>query len=142
MKQSAAFRKQGTVVRLDRPSNIKRARTLGYKAKQGFIVARVRVPKGRRMRPAFKAGRRPKARGRYYSLGKSKRQTAEEKSARLFPNTEVLNSYWVGEDGSHHWYEVLLVDTHHPVNRGMLLRRGRVFRGLTSAGRKSRGLRK
>jgi len=30
---------------------------------------------------------------------KSKQVIAEEKAARKFPNLEVLNSYWVGEDG-------------------------------------------
>lgn len=143
------FRKQRTVIRT-RPSNIKRARSLGYKAKQGFIVARVKVVKGRRMRPKPAGGRRPKAAGRYYSPGKNKRQIGEEKVARKFPNMNVLNSYYVGEDGQHKWYEVILVDSHHPVIRSdkrinwiaKPQHKGRVSRGLTSAGKKSRGLRK
>lgn len=155
MKQSAAykkrligFRKEGTVVRVERPFNRERAHSLGYKAKQGFVMVRVRVPKGRRMRPRPSGGRRPKRFGRYFPLGKSKQQTAEEKSGRKFPNLEVLNSYWVGEDGMHHWFEVILVDTHHPVIRNdpslkwisSPQHKGRAFRGLTSAGKKSRGL--
>ena len=62
------FRKQGTVVRIPKPSNIKRARSLGYKAKQGFVMARIKVKKGMRMRPKFTGGRRPKARGRFFSF--------------------------------------------------------------------------
>ncbi len=27
---------------------------------------------------------------------------------------EVLNSYWVGQDGKLKYYEVILVDGHHP----------------------------
>jgi len=46
------------------------------------------------------------------------------------------------------WYEVILVDRSHPqiladkrIN-WIIVKKGRVFRGLTSAGRKSRGLKK
>jgi large subunit ribosomal protein L15e len=62
---------------------------------------------------------------------------------------EVLNSYWVGSDGRHQYFEVILVDPHHPsVLADPSLswiadpaNRGRAFRGLTSAGKKGRGLR-
>jgi large subunit ribosomal protein L15e len=62
----------------------------------------------------------------------------------------VLNSYWVGEDGSQKWHEIVLVDPHHPAieNDDDLnwicddSHRGRAFRGKTSAGHKGRGLRK
>ena len=33
------WRKQGTVARIERPTNLARARSLGYKAKQGIAVA-------------------------------------------------------------------------------------------------------
>ncbi|MEM2486836.1 MAG: 50S ribosomal protein L15e, partial [Candidatus Bathyarchaeia archaeon] len=67
-----------------------------------------------------------------------------------FPNLEVLNSYWVGEDGRYKWFEVIMVDPHHPAIRAdkdinwicEKQHKGRVFRGLTSAGKKVRGLRK
>jgi len=82
--------------------------------------------------------------------GKSIQSIAEERAARRFPNMQVLNSYWVGEDGKHKWYETILVDPHHPViKRDKNLKwicsstqKGRVFRGKTSAGRKSRGHRR
>ena len=141
-------RREGVIERLERPTNIKRARTLGYRAKQGFVMARVRVDKGGRMRPKPAGGRRPKRFGRYFTPGKSRQQMAEEKAGRKFPNLEVLNSYWIAEDGQHKWFEVILVDKSHPV---ILADRkinwiaepqhsGRVFRGLTSAGKKTRGL--
>ena len=142
------WRKQGTITKLDRPTRIDRARSLGYKAKQGFIVARVRVAKGMRKRPKWAGGRRPKRAGRFFSLRKSKQQVAEEKAARKYRNLNVLNSYWVGEDGKYEWYEIILVDPAHPVIQsdkdikwiGRPAHRGRVFRGRTSAGQKSRGL--
>ena len=40
---------------------------------------------------------------------------AEARADRKYPNLEVLNSYWVGEDGKNKWFEVILVDPHHPV---------------------------
>ena len=78
------------------------------------------------------------------------RLIAEERAAKRFPNLEVLNSYWAGEDGQHKWFEVILVDVYHPsvkndADSNWLCARshtGRVFRGLTSAGKKMRGLKR
>ena len=42
------WRREGSVVRVERPTRIDRARTLGYKAKQGIAVARVQVRRGGR----------------------------------------------------------------------------------------------
>ncbi len=62
----------------------------------------------------------------------------------------VLNSYWVTEDGSSKWYEVILVDPRHKriqsdPSINWIVRskhKRRECRGLTSAGKKHRGLRK
>ncbi|MFQ6060450.1 MAG: 50S ribosomal protein L15e, partial [Thermoplasmata archaeon] len=70
--------------------------------------------------------------------------------ARRYPNMEVLASYWVGEDGRNKYYEVILVDPHHPsiINDPKInwicepAHKGRVYRGLTPAGKKGRGLRR
>lgn len=145
------WRRQPVVVRIDKPTRLNRARALGYKAKQGFIVVRVRVRKGGLNRPRPDSGRRPKRMGVYgYSPSKSARLIAEERAARKYPNLEVLNSYYVAEDGLYKWFEVILVDPHHPAvcNDPDIKwicekqNRGRVFRGLTSAGKKMRGLRR
>jgi len=144
------WRKQRTVTRVERPLRLDRARKLGYKAKQGFVIARTRVRRGglRKVRP--KAGRRPKRMGVHkFKPAKSLRLIAEERAARKFPNMEVLNSYWVGEDGRSKWFEVILVDTSHPVIRsdkdiGWITEKQhhrRVFRSMTSAGKKIRALR-
>ena len=145
------WRKQPAITRIEKPTRLDRARKLGYKAKQGFVMARVKVRRGglRKKRP--KAGRRQKRMGvKKFKPAKSLRLIAEERTARKFPNLEVLNSYWVGEDGRSKWFEVIMVDPHHPVikadeNANWICQkqhRGRAFRGLTSAGKKVRGLRR
>ncbi len=145
------WRREPAVIRIDRPTRLDRARALGYKAKPGFVVVRVRVRKGGLRKPRPNKGRRPKRMGIYgFAPAKSLRLIAEERAARKYPNLEVLNSYYVGEDGNYKWYEVILVDPHHPAicNDKDInwicekQHKGRVFRGLTSAGKKMRGLRK
>ncbi|MEM5881906.1 MAG: 50S ribosomal protein L15e, partial [Candidatus Aenigmatarchaeota archaeon] len=44
------WRKEEAIVRVERPTRLDRARALGYKAKQGFIIVRVRIRKGGRSR--------------------------------------------------------------------------------------------
>ena len=39
---------------------------------------------------------------------------AEERAARKYPNLEVLNSYWVWQDGQYKWFEIVMVDPSHP----------------------------
>jgi len=141
----AKWRSEPAVMRLERPTRPDRARSLGYKAKQGICVARVRTGKGGRKTPDVSGGRRPMRSGRFFNLNKSKKQVAEEKVADRYSNMEVVNSYWVGQDGDTEWYEVILADRSHPSvkkekNLGKIIsRRGRASRGLTSAGKKSRG---
>src|SRR3989337_1479710 len=142
-------RRQPAVVRVERPLRLDRARKLGYKAKQGFVVARARVRRGGRRKQRPKAGRRQKRMGvKKLKPAKSIQLIAEERAARKFPNLEVLNSYWVWEDGLHKWFEVIMVDPNHPVVRSdkninwisKNVQHGRVHRGLTSAGKEVRGL--
>ncbi len=149
-QRALEWRKQPAIFRIERPTRLDRARNLGYKAKQGFVIARVRVRRSgmRKVRP--KAGRRPKRLGvTKFKLAKNMRLIAEERAAKKFPNLEVLNSYWVWEDGRFKWFEVVMVDPSHPVikadeNVNWICEdahRGRVFRGLSSAGKEVRGLR-
>jgi large subunit ribosomal protein L15e len=136
------WRREGTIVRVEKPTNIARARTLGYRAKVGYVVVRVRIPKGMRKRPKPSGGRKPSKSGRFFSPEKSHRSYAEEKAARRFKNCEVLNSYWVGEDGQTTYFEIILIDRAMPgIDNNITTRKGRAFRGLTSAGKKSRGFR-
>jgi large subunit ribosomal protein L15e len=57
------FRQLPSLCRVTRPSRPDKARRLGYKAKQGFVIYRVRVRRGGRKRPVHKvrSPRRPAA---------------------------------------------------------------------------------
>lgn len=143
------WRRGPAVVRVERPTRLDRARAIGYEAKVGFVVARVRVRKGGLNRPRPNSGRRPKRMGVYgYAPEKPTKLIAEERANRRFPNLEVLGSYYVGEDGMYKYYEVVMVDPHHPsilsdpdINWvSHPSQRGRVFRGKTMVGRRMRGL--
>ena len=50
------IRREPVTVRLEHPTRPDRARALGYKAKQGFIVVRQRVKRGPHKRPKKKKG--------------------------------------------------------------------------------------
>jgi len=140
-KRVIEWRKQPAIIRIDKPTRIDRARRLGYKDKPGYVVVRVRVRRGGLSKQRPRAGRRQKRMGvKKYKPAKSLRLIAEERAARKYPNLEVLNSYWVWEDGRSKWFEVILVDRTLLPNLRLGKGRGRVFRGLTSAGRKVRGL--
>ena len=138
------WRAKNTVQRIDRPSRPDRARALGWKAKQGFVVVRVRIEKGMRKRPAPKKGRKNSKMGRFFTPGMSLQRTAEQRANRKYMNMEVLNSYYAGEDGTNKFFEVMMVDRSHPAvmadksARKIARQRGRAFRGLTSAGKKGR----
>ncbi len=142
----AKWRKENSVVRVDKPTNVARARELGYKDKEGVIVARVRVRKGMRKRQKPMGGRKPSKNARFFAYRKSYQSVAEERANRKFSNAEVLNSYYVGEDGNYVFYEVILLDRSSAsiINdkeyQKIIKQKGRAFRGLTSAGRKHRGL--
>jgi len=115
MQRAIVWRREPSSVRIDKPTRLDRARGLGYKAKHGVIVVRTRVRRGgrRKLRPVL--GRRQKRMGvKKFTPAKSKQLIAEERTARKYPNMEVLNSYWVWQDGRYKWYEVILVDPNHP----------------------------
>jgi large subunit ribosomal protein L15e len=145
-----SWRRQPVILRIKRPTRLDRAHALGYKAKQGYIIARVRIGKGTRKREKPAGGRKPGAAGQVALTPKQNLQhIAEMRTARRFPNLEVLNSYYAAEDGRSIWFEVILVDPHHPAIKAdrkinWICRpssRGRVFRGLTSWGKSHRALR-
>ena len=145
------WRREPAVVRLDRPTRLDRARECGYKAKQGIIVVRSHVRRGGSRKSRYVRGRKSKHMGlRTLTRRKSIQRIAEERASKKFRNMEVMNSYWVGEDGRYKWYEVILIDPHHPsVLADKDLKwiagpqhRGRAERGLTSAGVKGRGMRR
>ncbi|MFX0050862.1 MAG: 50S ribosomal protein L15e [Candidatus Hodarchaeota archaeon] len=145
------WRREPSIIRIKNPTRIDRARALGYRRKKGFILARVRVPRGGRRKSRPTSGRRSKRMGvRRITPKKSRQWIAEERCSHRFPNLEVLNSYPVLENGLHRWFEVILVDPFAPdiISDPKInwicakSSRGRVFRGKTSVGQKARGLRR
>lgn len=145
------WRKEENFIRVDKPLRIDRARSLGYKAKLGYIIVRAHVRRGGLRKHKIRGGRKPSTKGiSKITARKSTQRIAEERTAKRFPNMEVLNSYWVGEDGKHHYYEVILVDPVHPaiMNDPKInwitssSNQKRVLRGKTSAGQRGRGLHK
>lgn len=110
------WRREETVTRVEKPTRTDRARSVGYKAKLGYIVARVKIGKGGRRREYYgRRGRKPSKMGLvHFTHGKSLQKISEEKAQRKFINANVLGSYLVGEDGKHKWFEVVLVDSAHP----------------------------
>ncbi|PAV71618.1 hypothetical protein WR25_22178 [Diploscapter pachys] len=145
------YRQLTAVHRVGHPTRPEKARRLGYRAKQGYVIYRVRVRRGNRKRPVTKGQTygKPKTHGvNELKNTKSKQAVAEGRAGRRLGSLRVLNSYWVGEDSTYKFYEVILIDPFHKAIRRnpdtqwitKPVQKHREMRGLTSATRKSRGL--
>ena len=142
----------------------------------GFVVYRVRVRRGTRKRQAHKGQvyGKPSNQGinqlkwqrnlqskaevcfylmkstddAYFLPWQLSMDWLQERVGRRCPALRVLNSYWIGQDSTFKFYEVILVDPahnairHNPETQWLCkpVAKHRELRGLTSAGRKSRGL--
>jgi|SRR3989344_936516 len=139
------FRRQPSFLRIDNPTRLDRARALGYKAKEGYVIVRTRLKRGGKQRPQIKRGRKSRNYYVHRGVSKSSQWIAEERVNRKYPNCEVLGSYFVMKDGVHNWFEVILADrikvSRYKGMEWIDKARGRVYRGKTSAGRSTRGLR-
>ncbi|KAI8464396.1 MAG: 60S ribosomal protein L15-like protein [Monoraphidium minutum] len=146
------FRQLPGIVRLNRPSRPDKARRMGFKAKQGYAVYRVRVRRGGRKRPVSKGivyGKPVNQGITQLKARRNLRNVAEERVGRRCGGLRVLNSYWVNEDSAYKYFEVIMVDPHHNAIRNDArinwicnpVHKHRELRGLTSAGKKYRGLR-
>ncbi|KAL2459952.1 Ribosomal protein L15 [Abeliophyllum distichum] len=146
------YRQHPAVVRVTRPTRPDKARRLGYKAKQGFVIYRVRVRRGGRKRPVPKGivyGKPTNQGVTQLKFQRSKRSVAEERAGRKLGGLKVLNSYWINEDSTYKYFEIILVDPAHAAIRNdprinwicNPVHKHRELRGLTSAGKKYRGLR-
>ncbi|GAB0145364.1 hypothetical protein EsHS_00005795 [Epichloe bromicola] len=147
------YRQLNVIHRAPRPSRLDKARRLGYKAKQGYVIYRVRVRRGGRKRPAPKGATygKPTNQGiNQLKYQRSLKATAEERVGRRCANLRVLNSYWINQDSTYKYYEVILVDPQHKAIRidprinwiVNPVHKHREARGLTATGKKSRGLNK
>eukprot|EP01100_Stratorugosa_tubuloviscum_P003619 TRINITY_DN187_c1_g3_i1.p1 TRINITY_DN187_c1_g3~~TRINITY_DN187_c1_g3_i1.p1 ORF type:complete len:205 (-),score=74.91 TRINITY_DN187_c1_g3_i1:247-861(-) len=144
------YRQLPGIHRSTRPTRPDKARRLGYKAKQGFVIYRVRIRRGgrkRRVRKGITYGK-PKTHGVCHLKQKRNlRVIAEGRVGRRCGNLRVLNSYWINQDATYKYFEVILVDPSHTVIRRDprinwicdSTHKRRELRGLTSAGRKARG---
>ena len=114
-QRAVVWRNENAVTRVEKPSRIARARILGYKAKQGIIVVRMRVGTGgmRKQRP--RGGRRPKHLGvTKIKADVSMKQVSERRVLERYPNMKLLGSYFLYKDGMHYWFEIILADPSHP----------------------------
>ncbi len=110
------WRKEPGIVRIKNPTKLHTARKFGYKAKQGFIVVRVRIRKGGLSKSRPSSGRRPKRMGVYgYSPSIGARKIAEQRAKRRYSNLNVLGSYYVAENGKYKWFEVIMADLNNSV---------------------------
>jgi large subunit ribosomal protein L15e len=145
------YRQLNVIHRASRPSRPDKARRLGYKAKQGYVVYRIRVRRGNRKKPVPKGATygKPVRQGvNQLKYQRGLRSTAEERVGRRCGNLRVLNSYWINQDGVYKYYEVILVDPNHKAIRRdprinwivNPVHKRREARGLTSIGKQNRGL--
>ena len=143
------WRKTEAQVKVEKPLRLDRARALGYKAKKGFVIIRIRLKRGGHKRPRPNKGRRSKRLHARKTLKMSYKWIAEQRVERKYKNLVVLNSYMIGKDGMNYFFEVICVDPQRPEikkdkNLNWITKpknKKRTMRGLTSAGKKSRGLR-
>ncbi|XP_015792907.1 60S ribosomal protein L15 [Tetranychus urticae] len=147
------FRQQRVIVRVPRPTRPEKARRVGFKSKQGFVIYRVRVRRGCRKKQVPKGATYGKPKNHGVNQLKHKRNLqaiAETRiGKRVAKALRVLGSYWVGQDSTFKFYEVICIDPHHKAIRRDPkvnwicdpVHKHRECRGLTSAGKKHRGLR-
>lgn len=142
------WRKCGAITRVEKPLRLDRARSLGYKAKKGVVVVRIKIKRGGHKKSRPNKARRTKRLHIRKNLRMNYKEIAETRVARKYDNMEVLNSYQVGKDGMNYFFEVILVDRAAPEIKsdkqlGEFVRapKKRALRGISSSARKARGLR-
>merc|ERR1719389_239872 len=150
--RSWEYRQLPVIHKAQRPSRPDKARKLGYKRKQGYVVYRIRIRRGGRKRQVAKGcvyGKPVNQGINKLKFERTHKNVAEDRVARKASNLRVLNSYWVGQDAVFKFFEVILVDpSHKAIRRDPRINwictakhNNREKRGLTSVGKRSRGLR-
>merc|ERR1711911_165258 len=129
------------VHRAPRPTRPDKARRLGYKAKQGYVIYRISMRRGGRKRPVAKGCPygKPKTSGavKQQKPERNLQSIAEERVGRRLKGLRILNSYWVGQDSTYKYFEVIMVDVAHPA-----IRRDPKINWIVNPVQKHRGLRK
>lgn len=145
------LRQLPAIHRAMRPTRPDKARRLGYKAKQGISIFRVRVKRGGRKRKVSKGicyGKPSTSGVKKIKATRNLQSVAEERVGRKMGSLRLLNSYWVCSDAMHKWYEAVMIDPMHKAVRNdprvnwicNPTHKHRELRGLTRAGRKARGM--
>merc|ERR1719402_1730812 len=141
------YRQLNRVHRCPRSTRPDRARRLGFKAKQGYVIYRISMRRGGRKRPVAKGCPygKPKTSGavKQQKPERNLQSIAEERVGRRLKGLRILNSYWVGQDSTYKYFEVIMVDVHHsaitrdPKINWMCnpVQKHRELRGLTAAGK-------
>merc|ERR1739838_1135131 len=89
-------------------------------AKQGFCIYRISMRRGGRKRPVAKGCPygKPKTSGavKQQKPERNLQSIAEERVGRRLKGLRVLSSYWVGQDSTYKYFEVIMVDValRHP----------------------------
>merc|ERR1711957_99023 len=91
---------------------------------------------------------KPVHQGVFVQFARRLQSVAEERVGRHCGALRVMNSYWVGEDSTYKYFEVILIDPNHNAIRNnpkmQWITKGvakhREMRGLTSQGKRSRGI--
>ena len=146
------YRQLPVICRVNKPTRPEKARKLGFRAKEGFVVYRVRVRRGGRKRPVAKGivtGKPTSVGINQLKPARNLRSKAEERAGRALGGLRVLNSYWIAQDGTYKYYEIIMCDPGHNSIRNDArinwicnpTQKHRELRGTTSAGKASRGLR-
>merc|ERR1712154_193936 len=118
----------------------------------GNVIYRIAMRRGGRKRPVAKGCPygKPKTSGgvKQQKPVRNLQSIAEERVGRRVQGLRVLSSYWVGQDSTYKYFEVIMIDIHHkaitrdPKINWMCgnVQKHRELRGLTTAGKSSRGL--
>lgn len=108
------YRQLNTIHRCPRPTRPEKARRLGFKAKQGYVIYRVRVRRGGRKKQVPKGATygKPKNQGvNQLKPTRNHQAIAEERVGRRVARAlRVLGSYWIAQDSTFKFFEVINID--------------------------------
>ena len=140
------FRKLEKIAYLKIVTNVTRAPIFA-----GFVIFRIAMRRGGRKRPVAKGCPygKPKSSGavKQQKPVRNLQSIAEERVGRRIASLRVLSSYWVGQDSTYKYFEVIMIDPSHKAIRRdpkinwmcAAVQKHRELRGLTGAGKSSRG---
>merc|ERR1712181_134000 len=115
------YRQLTKVHRAPRSTRPDKARRLGYKNKQGYVIYRIAMRRGGRKRPVPKGAPmcKPKTSGgvKQQKPVRNLQSIAEERVGRRVLGLRILSSYWVGQDSTYKYFEVIMIDPFHTAIR-------------------------